>query len=280
MPSASKRKYSSIAPVVQNHQFTKLELVTPKQAKEWLESSNTKNRNIREQHVNMLAREMELGRWKENGDAICFDWNGRLLDGQHRLSACMKSDKPFYTNVTRNIDPAADITKDKGIPKTASDHLVLEGEKHGTLLASILRGIWAWENGKLSGYRSIKTSTADLIDTLRQHPNARESATAVQNNDVMPGSLAGFCHYAFGTKDPDARDVFFHRLFTGLDVAPTDSVYHLRQYMLHAKSSRTQAKLTVTSTLALTINAWNAMRQGKFVKQLKYRAATEFPTIQ
>ena len=55
---------------------------------------------------------MQNGEWKLNGKSICFDWNGRLLNGQHRLSAVVRSGVPLTTLVVRGLDPALVPTQD------------------------------------------------------------------------------------------------------------------------------------------------------------------------
>lgn len=56
--------------------------------------------------------EMQDGKWKLNGKTICFDRTGRLLNGQHRLSAVVRSGVSLTTVVVRGLDPALVPAKD------------------------------------------------------------------------------------------------------------------------------------------------------------------------
>ena len=65
--------------------------ITPAQAKKLLER-NTNNRPVSKPHVKFLCGVIRRGEWKLNGDAIRFN-SERLVDGQHRLAACIETDR-------------------------------------------------------------------------------------------------------------------------------------------------------------------------------------------
>jgi hypothetical protein len=56
--------------------------------------------------VDRYAEEMRLGVWALNGKSLIFDSNGRLLNGQHRLTACAQSGVPLVTLVVRGVNPS------------------------------------------------------------------------------------------------------------------------------------------------------------------------------
>jgi len=57
--------------------------VSPETAEEWYLLSGG-NRPIRPSHVEFLIEQMKH-HWELNGEAIIFDWNGKLIEGHHRL---------------------------------------------------------------------------------------------------------------------------------------------------------------------------------------------------
>lgn len=81
-----------------------VEVITPAEAKAYLDN-NAKHRPIKEKKVAEYMAEMQDGKWRLNGKTICFDTTGRLLNGQHRLSAVMRSGVPLTTVVVRGLDP-------------------------------------------------------------------------------------------------------------------------------------------------------------------------------
>ena len=68
--------------------------VTPHLASKWLQK-NSCNRPLSQNTVYRYADAILSGEWKLNGDTIRFDSNGTLIDGQHRLHACVKAGKSF-----------------------------------------------------------------------------------------------------------------------------------------------------------------------------------------
>lgn len=63
--------------------------ITPEIAQDML--IHNKNRKLRNKRVDDLANEMTKGNWRVSNDDICFDVNGNLINGQHRLNAVVKS---------------------------------------------------------------------------------------------------------------------------------------------------------------------------------------------
>lgn len=82
-----------------------VEIISPKEAQAYLEN-NAKHRPIKDRKVAEYMAQMVDGRWRLNGKTICFDKDGRLLNGQHRLSAVVRSGVSLTTVVIRGLDPA------------------------------------------------------------------------------------------------------------------------------------------------------------------------------
>lgn len=98
--------------------------ITPDVAKEML-SHNCKNRRIRALTVSKYADDMKNGKWTETPDAICFDANGTLLNGQHRLNAVIQANIPVVMTIAYGVQ--ADAVIDKGISRDTSDSLYMRG---------------------------------------------------------------------------------------------------------------------------------------------------------
>ena len=100
---------------------TDIVLVTKSMAQEWLNNFNTNNRKAKRHIVDKYADQMSRGQWVVNGDTICFDITGTLIDGQHRLLAVIKSEVPLRTTVVRNLPLDAFATLDDGSLRSAGD---------------------------------------------------------------------------------------------------------------------------------------------------------------
>src|SRR5215207_4207198 len=97
--------------------------ITPALAELILEHLNLKNRKRRTSSVRIYSAEMENGNWGLSGDTIKFCRKTerdapRLLDGQNRLAACVRSGVPFETHVVFGIEPDVFDRIDSGKRRT------------------------------------------------------------------------------------------------------------------------------------------------------------------
>ena len=115
--------------------------LTPDLAREFLKR-NTRNRNPNHAKVAELALEMTAGNWHESNDDICFDWNGTLLNGQHRCLACIKSGITLANVLGKyGLDPACMETMDNGRRRTCGDKLSIGGYQNAHRLSSCAK-VW------------------------------------------------------------------------------------------------------------------------------------------
>lgn len=109
---------------------TKDEMITPQKAEKLLRKmrENGINRSVKWSHVRKLARLMNSGEWNDkNPAAIYVDWDGNVIDGQHRLEAVILSGIPRTFSVTRNCDPDGFIGFDENARRTAADVYQMSG---------------------------------------------------------------------------------------------------------------------------------------------------------
>ena len=100
--------------------------VTPELAKKWLEK-NVSNRSVNETKVNQFAEDMESGRWYANGEAIVFDVNWNLVNGQHRLSAVVKCGLTVKMLVVTGVPVEETILYDRGMLRATWHTLQMAG---------------------------------------------------------------------------------------------------------------------------------------------------------
>jgi hypothetical protein len=103
--------------------------LTPGLAEKWL-GQNHENRNQRDRKIKAYARDMRNGEWVTTGQTIQFDWNGNLIDGQHRCEAVIDSGSTIRVLVVRGLDPAAKRVIDTGIKRSPADALKFAGYRH------------------------------------------------------------------------------------------------------------------------------------------------------
>ena len=80
-----------------------LEFITPEKAQFYLTKNFENNRKISTNNLEELKREMKNNRFILSDSAICFDTDGTLVNGQHRLMAVVQTGmtQPFL--VVKNM---------------------------------------------------------------------------------------------------------------------------------------------------------------------------------
>jgi len=252
------------------------QLITPSVASDMLDRNN-RNRPVSKPHVAFLANEMKTGRWETNGDAIRFDTDDNLLDGQHRLLAVIDSGVAIRQLVVTGISPSAFATIDGGARlRRGADVLAIAcpGTPNVTTVAAALALIDKYMTGRME--QSVRYTNRDILNLHAKYPDVASSvvhSSALRR--IMSASLSCALNYLFSqTNEPDAAD-FFAALADGSDLYPGNPILLLRERLIANKLGK--AKLPTTYVAALTIKAWNAWRKGASMKTLKYTTGGQSP---
>lgn len=81
-----------------------VEKITPAKATEYLKKNSRNPRGkVNMAVIRRYAEDMSAGLWELNGEAIVFDEEGYLKNGQHRLAAIIKSGKTIPMLVVRDV---------------------------------------------------------------------------------------------------------------------------------------------------------------------------------
>lgn len=108
------------------------QIITPTQAEEILKNIHENQRSVRRSHVIRLANDMIRGRWKDNPSPIIFSKEGKLLDGQHRLTALMLAKKSINLFVANDTDQSVYSVLDRGLSRSITDSIHAAGHKQVT----------------------------------------------------------------------------------------------------------------------------------------------------
>lgn len=104
--------------------------ITPTVAEQMLQHNTNNYRKAQPTKVHLYARKMALGYWQENGEAIQFDKQGNLLNGQHRLMAIIESQTTQRMLVVYDVE--ADVF-DSGKNRTLYEYSKIEGSIGGAI---------------------------------------------------------------------------------------------------------------------------------------------------
>lgn len=118
------------------------ERITPEKAQFYLDKNLPTNRGISMSRVSSYADDMLSGNWSDNCTTIKFNSAGDLIDGQHRLSAIVKSGKTVSMWVARGVDENAFKTVDTGYIRSGKQIIKMDNDpdelkKHPTIIAII-----------------------------------------------------------------------------------------------------------------------------------------------
>lgn len=249
--------------------------VTPSMAKKWIEENNTKNRPINRAQVDRLVNFMKDGAWHFDGAPIRFDKFGNLLDGQHRLTACIEADYPFTAVVVRGLEPESFFFMDQNKPRTASDNLSILGKTSTTLLAAA--GNWVLRYKTKKGQLNRRVEKMDVVDFCAQTPKLETCAAWVCGKKVfMSKSLLAAMYFIFREIDDDQALDFMNQIVTGANLAEGSPALTFRNRVIAESTGRKTPDYT--SIFAYSIYAWNAWRKGKQLKVLRWNEGDDFPT--
>ena len=155
----------------------RLELITPEFAVEALKH-NTNNRNITMPRVEAYVRDMTNGNWTVSYDPIAFDENGRLLNGQHRLTAVVRSNVAVWMYVVRNAE--RETVFDRGFMRTTANSLLMRGtipkELSKAKLVSIAR------NYIIETRKSMTPTDDEIGDILVRYGDTIQAALKISAN--------------------------------------------------------------------------------------------------
>jgi hypothetical protein len=250
------------------HEITDL---TPEVAAKWL-GRNLGNRNLRRHKVLQYARDMREGNWQTSGQAIQFDWDGRLIDGQHRCEAVIESGVTVKVIVVRGLDPRAREVIDTGAKRSPGDALRFAGFTNDpTLLAAVARLADARENGYL------RTAMASNMPTLS---NADVIAWAQRNRDVSSAmslarhtyrainiqpSVWAYCLYEISKLD-DASE--FAESIADMKLDGRGDPRRVLLEIFHRAATGQRRKPDVAEAIYIVHRAWNAWASGQQLTQI------------
>lgn len=258
-----------------------IEVITPEIAAEMLKK-NTGNRVISSPHLDFLIHQMKNGKWKNSGDPIRIARNGRILDGQHRLSAVIKSEVTIEALVIRDMEEEVFDVIDTGKMRCAGDVLTIAGILNGRSVAAISKGFLLYRRGyyTLDNVKDAKLSHADVLEFAAKNNDQLQDVTRhAEGLYRMFKGLAlreyGVLLMIFSEISQDDAYEFLGRLSDGSMLEQKSPILLLRNKLIDNASN--PAKLPMKAKLSLCIRAWNHFRRRSYVSFLQIASTKDFP---
>lgn len=219
--------------------------VTPAMAKKWLEQNDPKNRSVSFTKVQSLANDMRNGDWKLTHQGICFNDEGKLVDGQHRLQAVVMSEATIQLLVVGNPEGSVSDPIDRSIQRSLS---FLLGKS--TRIIAAVNMLRCFE----TGYFVVSPLTTAEANTMYEHHKGAFEAlhTRVSCFSRIIGPALAACAWAFPCNETRVTE-FAQQIATGEMIKRGDPAFAFRNWI---NSDRSKGVTTWSRALA----ALNACR--------------------
>ncbi len=259
-------------------EFKKI-LVTPELAKEYL-SHNTSNRVLNKRYIGKYVNEMKKGLWTLSNDAIIFAESGKLLNGQHRLTAVIQSGVTCEFLVGFGFPESTFNVLDSGKARSGGDVLRCNGISYPTELSGIIRkyillvthveGLACDMVGNstiMLEYEKDKDFWSYIITTAR---------TEVRNGcrAFLVSELGAYHAYLIKERNYDESFVlsFFEQL-TEREQCTNNTIQLLRKTIINDKLSNRH--IPAKHRMMLFVKTWNAYVDGKELSLLRWSPSIE-----
>jgi hypothetical protein len=259
------------------HGLTEAIYVTPEMAQIFLKY-NTKNRKISNAVNLRYAQAMHAGHWKFNGEPIVFSDKGRLLDGQNRLKAVVRSGVTVPMMVIYGIEEETFRTMDQGSKRTTGQILQILNHKDGNTLAATLRlaYIYLYIDETMVKFGTDSIYNEVLLNLLVRYPRIKESVKKSRPaRNLCSRTIVAFCHFVFSLRNQRDADLFIRQVATGEDLHAGDPALTLRNLLIKSKGET--PPLSKRTLIALFFKAWNYFRNSKTIKNLRWSEKEAFP---
>ena len=254
--------------------YIDIRTIMPQEAKEIL-AGQIKNRNVSLVVAQRYAKQMKALKWKLNGETITFG-SGMLIDGQHRLHACIKADVPIKIICVVLDNNEAFNTIDSGKRRNVADVFSINGLKRTSAVAASLAVIVKVDTtGEISaagGGRSSRIENHECEELLLKYPNLDTSVKQAQKwykllkiKATATSCLNYMLRRAEGRVEDDESttlaDKFLNQVFYGENLTKGSPCLILRNAFI--KHVTFNAQPETRYILKAGIFCWNNWLKGK-----------------
>lgn len=267
--------------------YLSIERITPDVAAQMLET-NIKNRKIKRVSLKMVEEAISNGEWSLNGEAIVFDESGKLIDGQHRLTSCVKTGKSIDVIVVRGIREEAQDTIDNGARRQLSDYIKMDGYKNYIVVASIGKMLARKDDLGLTPTLFDNNVTKRSIKSMRRfvnnchderiEPLISPIGLVTSRYKCVPMPLLGALFDEF-RKAGEENFTEFVAQIVGKSAACMPVRLLQNKFVEHATDVNGHGKGYFKGSVlaAYIIKTWNAYMRGDEMKRLTYNPGGKYP---
>jgi hypothetical protein len=253
-----------------------IETITPAQA-EILLAFNVNNRNPSESSVEALVRALPDA-WMLSNDMICIVGPGmqkpvRVLNGQHRLMACVESGHPIRVVVMYGADERIFPIIDSQRRRRASDALPNPYARQRAAAAMLVK---AYDDRRVTwtvsgyGYRND-----ELVDHYFATPELGAAFDRVAEMRAMTDAWSGIAAaVAVVTRDERApMGSFLAAAASGANLQEGSPILALLSRL------RSASRVNAAEVMGWTLKAWRAYDEQRPMNLMKHRTTDPFPQV-
>jgi hypothetical protein len=237
----------------------KMETITPEKAALILKKN--KNRTISVARVKALADAMLSGQWQLTGQTIQIDEDGYLLDGQHRLTAIVRSNRSQQFFVVRNVLPEAREVTDYVRARSASDVLKMHGFASPNKMAGMSRLLMMVDDGSLVGRPSV-IHNMSVLDFANQNRGMldwfNKTRQAKLNGSFYTESIIAAAAALYRIDDHEYAD----GLLTGEHLGERDARMAARRALQKGSGQKLKSRSNQLHTYNTIVTAYSLWKRG------------------
>ena len=253
--------------------------ITPEAAQKLLKD-NVSNRPLSNNRVQRLCRAITDGRWVLNGASIVVDSKQRLVDGQHRLHAVVRSGKSIRTVLVTGVTPKAFDTIDQGARRSGADIFSICGVRNPGVVSASIGVVWQNEQGIAEGstgrYLPDQDQRVALFDELPDYEEVVAEACHYRKGmtKVYPFSALVGLYYLWHRCDAEAAIEFLKILASGQADAGHPARVAREKFIELATNDY---RISRQSQCAYLKIAWNHFAAGTGIEELLLPKHLEIP---
>lgn len=253
--------------------------INPKQAKKLL-CWNTNNRRVKKSLVAHLARDMKNGHWHYTGEPLIFSAS-RLLDGQHRLKACVEAGVSFRTSITFGVEDAAFAYIDAGATRSPGDVFEMYGVKNARNMAAATKIVHAYKTGQLAGLKKARNTLnhEELYSKFCEFDGLADGAkhgTKWQSEKLCTSNAVTAAFYICQEINRDQAETFFTQVGDSVGFNGRNDPGLVLQRFLR-RNREIGYSIRNYDALGAILTGWNAYRKKRRPRSLAFSLGDPCP---
>lgn len=264
-------------------------IISSEQASFLLTRNIDGNRYVRQAKVDAMVRDMKNGDWRsEVAGPIIFTDAGVLIQGQHRLTACVKSAMELLTEILFGVEEAAIDVMDSGIKRTVADVLRMKGVAQAGQVSSAANLYLQFSTGIGRSYQPSNNEILHLVlqrEDIGQIVRLARSVTQACGLKTAPLAVVLMKATDVGAPDADIK-AFVGELQSGVraedgkGLGATSPTFRLREWaQRQARLPRARQQASPSVAYVYGAKAWNKWFTGEPMTTLRFTRGEEFPEV-